>query len=225
MTLTEKRLRQKDSIVAWLRRFIAPEQVTELRALHFPSGAKAKSFFFSGTNLEAMAEKAIDLEVMGPKGIYFTPNPLRPELIRSRRAANDDDVQERRWLLVDIDPVRAADLPANDAERQAAWSVMQAVWDTLDGAGLKGGIVGDSGNGFHLCYPINWPNDEASKNSIKLLLRGLHARCSTAYGKVDTSTFNASRIWRLYGTKSAKGVSTQERPHRNSYIIDAPCAV
>ncbi len=49
MLLTEKRQRQKDSIVTWLSAFVAPEQVTELRALYFPSGAKAKSRFFGGT--------------------------------------------------------------------------------------------------------------------------------------------------------------------------------
>ena len=45
---------------------------------------------------------------------------------------------------------------------------------------------------------------------------------STEQVKVDTTTYNAARITKLYGTVSCKGDSTEERPHRRSKILYAP---
>lgn len=39
---------------------------------------------------------------------------------------------------------------------------------------------------------------------------------------MDKSVYNAARIWRLYGTTNNKGISTNERPHRNAEILDVP---
>ena len=40
--------------------------------------------------------------------------------------------------------------------------------------------------------------------------------------EIDTSVFNASRITKLYGTITRKGADTEERPHRQSRILDIP---
>ncbi len=45
---------------------------------------------------------------------------------------------------------------------------------------------------------------------------------STEQVKVDTTTYNAARITKLYGTVSCKGDSTEERPHRRSKILYVP---
>jgi hypothetical protein len=39
---------------------------------------------------------------------------------------------------------------------------------------------------------------------------------------VDTAVHNPARIWKLYGTLSAKGDNTPERPHRMARILEAP---
>src|SRR5205814_1709283 len=39
---------------------------------------------------------------------------------------------------------------------------------------------------------------------------------------VDLTTFNAARIWKLYGTFACKGDATEDRPHRLSRILEAP---
>ena len=38
--------------------------------------------------------------------------------------------------------------------------------------------------------------------------------------KVDQSTFNAARIWKLYGTVARKGDDMPDRPHRISWALE-----
>lgn len=53
-------------------------------------------------------------------------------------------------------------------------------------------------------------------------LRVLDARFSDSVVKVGTSTCNASRICKLYGTRARKGDPTPERPHRVASILEEP---
>src|SRR5262249_53720014 len=143
------------------------------------------------------------------KGLYFRPNPLRTDVRpkapgEKTRAAKDEDVLERRWLLIDIDPVRAEG-SATDAEKLCAWAVADRVLGILEGVGLRGFIIGDAGNGYHVCIPILLPNDQRSRDLVQAILKGLHARCSDDQAKVDTACYNASRMWKLYGTLTRKG--------------------
>jgi len=185
--------------------------------------------FFDGDHLEDMARQALEFERLGAQGVYFVPNPLRSDATGSRRAAKDEDVVCRRWLLIDVDPVRLgtdgrpledAKVSATGAERARAWAVLDRCLGTMRASGFAEPVVGDSGNGWHLCYPVDLPNDEQSKQAVRELLRGLQKRCGDEYAAVDTSTFNAARIWKLYGTLSRKGAETPERPHRRSRLVE-----
>src|SRR5437868_3083680 len=102
-----------------LRWFIAPGQVTELRAVRVttPSYRRphTESGFYDYANLEQMAIAAAHLSGHA-QGIYFIMNPLKPELLARRanridvseegQLANDGHVLARRWFYVDADPVR-----------------------------------------------------------------------------------------------------------------------
>ena len=217
-------------IATWLGRFVCPGQVVELRGLHLPKRKISSTFWRCPEGLEKMARHALALEGLGAQGVYFTPNPLREDMGIATRSARDADVLERHWLLIDIDPVRfapdgvllagdAARVASTDEEREGAWQVACQVRGVLELAGFSAPIVADSGNGWHLCYPVELPNDEQSKQSARTLLRGLHARCSNEQAKVDTSTFNAARIWKVPGTLARKGEHTQERPHRYAGLV------
>lgn len=214
--------RQTELTAQWLGVFVQADQVTELRALNV-GGSKIVTDFFDGKRLPQMAERAVELERAGASGVYFTPNPLRPDMATSKRAARDQDVIARHWILIDVDPVRPEGLnkaAATEGERQQAWEVLDRCRNILDGAGFHSPVVGDSGNGWHLCYPVDLANDDGAKEQVRQLLRGLQKRCGTAQAKVDTSTFNASRIWKLYGTLSRKGQPSAERPHRRSRLVE-----
>ena len=75
-------------------------------------------------------------------------------------------------------------------------------------------VTGDSGNGAHLLYRIDLPNDEPATLLVRGCLAALDVLFSDDRVSVDTANFNASRIWKLYGTVSRKGDDTPERPHR-----------
>lgn len=107
-----------DTIAAQLALFVAPSQVTELRALHV--GQKGRTFagFFDGTQLREMARHALALSRQAA-GVYFVPNPINPSLLDRcpnktinvvRRGSviapeltRDADIIERRYLFVDVD--------------------------------------------------------------------------------------------------------------------------
>jgi hypothetical protein len=209
--MTDPRIEQ---IAEWLQVFIQPNQTTELRALGLERGTVSR--IFRGTELAQMALLAADLEQEGAKGVYFIPNPLRPSLSRSQ-PARDSDVLRRNWLLIDIDPVRPANTVAIPEQRLAAWRVSDRVYETLQAARFPSPVSAESGNGFHLCYRIDMANDNASRDRIRKLLHGLHKRCSDEFARVDTSTFNAARIWRLYGIANGKGKHEPATSHNGTY--------
>jgi replicative DNA helicase len=210
---------RQTQIAAWLAWFIQPGQVTELRALNV-GGRRIDSDFFAGDQLDKMATRALELEARSATGIYFTPNPLRTDMATSNRAAGDKDIIARHWLLIDVDASREAKTSATGVERTAAWAVLDRCHATLSAAGFDGLVIGDSGNGWHLNVPVDLPNDDAARDAHKALLHGLKARCGDDLATVDTSTFNASRIWKGYGTFSRKGESTADRPHRQSRLVE-----
>jgi hypothetical protein len=83
-------------------------------------------------------------------------------------------------------------------------------------------VVGDSGNGAHLLYRADLPNDSRATNLVKGILAGVAARCATDDIAVDQTVFNAARITKLYGTLVCKGDNLPDRPHRRSRLLEIP---
>ena len=164
---------------------------------------------------------ATAVESWTARGTYFTLNPLKPE---TEKNAKDADVLERRWLLVDVDAVRAVAgvQNATETEKQSAIGLGYAIRDSLGGLGWPPPIVIDSGNGCHLLYRIQLPNDDEGRDLVKAVLAELARRFDNDAAKVDTGVFNAARISKLPGTVVRKGPATAERPHRVGRLIDVP---
>jgi hypothetical protein len=162
-----------EQVAEWLKLFVEPSQVVELRALNvpLPSGAKLTwSGFYDWGGLEKMAADAEGLTA-DAEGVYFTLNPLDTSLLarrynkagQAKDTAADTDVLRRRWLLVDADPVRKSGISATNEEKQQAWATMRAVHGWLAERGWPEPILADSGNGYHLLYRIDlrrrWPRE------------------------------------------------------------------
>jgi hypothetical protein len=67
---------------SWLRLFVAPGQITELRPLKVREGnykPTAIAGFYGADHLADMAKKALEL-TRKADGVYFTLNPLIPAL-------------------------------------------------------------------------------------------------------------------------------------------------
>lgn len=217
-------------VAEWLRLFVEPGQVTEMRALKVTrdgSWPKTLAGFFDHDHLEEMAQIAMETSA-NATGVYFIPNPVRPEMLA--RCANrirpvgegesvsDDHILARHWLLIDADPVRLQGVSATDAEKEASHvAIFEAREIVANVFGLSDPIMADSGNGYHLLYRVDWSaNDIGQAKSILEFLADL---LDSEHVSIDTATFNAARITKLYGTISRKGDSTKDRPHRRSCII------
>ena len=207
--------------------FVAPGEVFELRLLH--NGRKRiDSGYFDHPAHAATAIAALQEPYAG---IYFTPNPVNPDI--AARSYNriapwasittlDGDVLERRWLLVDIDPDRPAGISSTDIERASALKLANTIANSLELEGWPRPYINSSGNGAHLMYGFKEPNNEFVRDETARFLKLLNARFKANGCSVDTTVFNAARIWRVPGTWSRKGDSTPNRPHRKATILDRP---
>ncbi|HOV67849.1 MAG TPA: hypothetical protein PLI31_05760, partial [Methanoregulaceae archaeon] len=213
---------------------VEPGTVAELRAIG--SDGRVSSGFFDDVALMATAAEVLDASGEF-SGIYLTLNPVNPALLArranrvqsrlSRKDATtaDGDIVRRRWLPIDVDPVRPSGISATADEHRAACRVARAIGDALTGGGWPRPVVADSGNGGHLLYRVDLPNDAASTDLVKGVLAALDLQFSSDVAKVDTANFNAARIWKCYGTVSRKGDSTKERPHNRAAIVTKPFEV
>ncbi|MEB2319038.1 MAG: YfjI family protein [Pseudomonadota bacterium] len=136
--------------------------------------------------------------------------------------ATDANVTRRRWLLIDLDPARPKNTAATDAQVQAARESAERCYRMLKAEGWPEPLAGESGNGWHLLYPLDLPNDPESTALVKGALAGLAARLDGDGVKVDQTVFNAGRITKLYGTVATKGDHTPGAPWRLSALVSTP---
>ena len=199
--------------------------LVELRALgvtrHGQPGKHAEASHYAPDDhgLAQLAKAAAKLDGRA-EGIYVALNPVMTAV--GMGMATDKLITSRRWFLVDADPCRPADTSATDEEKALALAKVQAVRNWTRAEGWPDPILADSGNGTHLLYRVDLPNDETSAGLVKAALAAMSARWSDDAVKIDTTVHNASRICKLYGTTARKGIPTDERPHRVSGLVEVP---
>ena len=106
---------------------------------------------------------------------------------------------------MDCDPKRPADTSATDEQKQKAYAQALAVRDFLRNLGFPEPVFADSGNGYHLLYLLDEPNDEATETLIRNLLAGLSAKFSDDGSNLDAGNFECNRVCKLYSTWARKG--------------------
>jgi hypothetical protein len=212
--------------------FVEPGQVVELRALNVNSGygrPHVQAGFFDSDHLHIMAKAAMGITERA-KGVYFTLNPVNPDLLARRcnrieragegELTKDTDILKRRWFLVDADPVRDPLVSASDTEKTAAYDTIGEVRSYLQSQGWPDPILSDSGNGFHLLYRVDLPTHDGG--IIERILRALAERFDNDHVKIDRAVFNPSRICKMPGTLARKGDSVPNRPHRLAQVLEVP---
>lgn len=204
------------------------DEVVEVRAFH-KGKKRTDAGYFDGQHRNDLVQEAIRLNTAGA-AVYVTLNRLDPQLLGryanriesfANTTASDTNVIRRRWLLVDLDPVRPRDTSATKEQLASAKTKGQEIRDFLRGSGWPDPVIAASGNGYHLIYPIDLPNDAESTTIVKGTLQGLAKKFDDADVKVDTSVFNAARIVKLHGTVANKGDHTSVSPWRLSKILTA----
>lgn len=207
----------------FFRALFTSDAVFELRALgaapDWGTSTVTRSGFFNDP--VRAAEEALAWSGRA-SGVYVTANPLAPELLAlannrslvsmSGTSAKDADVERRRWLTFDVDPVRRSGIAATNEEHNAAIAVAKGAAKDLFAKGWGEPIVVYTGNGCQLLYPIDEPVQDG--DLIAGVLRALDARYSTGRVKLDVSCSNAARLVRVPGTLNKKGDEVPGRPHR-----------
>jgi len=217
--LPESREERLEEIRRGLGVLLNGHRVVELRGCG-PNG-RAHSQVFRGR--EGLAEAAFDLDAEPAiAGVYVTLNPIGEGPAQEHRAARDADVERRVRLPLDFDPVRPAKTSASDVEHLLALERAEACAAFLAGEGWPEPIRLDSGNGAHVLYSIDLPNDAPAAQLVSEVLEALAFRFGDDLVELDRKVGNASRIWKLPGTTARKGTSTAERPHRRARILAAP---
>lgn len=190
-------------------------------------GKKIYSGYF--TDVEKMIEelkKMPDWSVTGEQ-FYFTLNKInhdcyareqKDRILLGKSTTQDKEIISYKYILIDFDPKRPSGVSSTDGELSKALDLRTEVYLFLRNKGFKEPIIALSGNGCHLLYKIDVPNNEENKKYIKNFLEVLDLKYSNNDVEIDTSVYNPARITKLYGTMASKGANTKERPHRMSRL-------
>ena len=210
------------------------EPYVELRAI-YPSGRVDAGFFdkdhhrdlvIAARNLNKVANIYITLNEIDYEN--FIRNELNRIASYAKNLTKNEDIQTINFILVDLDPIRPSHTASTDEELELAKTLADEIKNYLSKRDWAEPVVALSGNGIHLiyhiledeCYCIS--NTKENVILVNQVLRVLDKKFSTDKIKIDTSVGKPGQITKLYGTTSIKGVSSKERPHRQSRIISTP---
>jgi len=234
--MTEPKSLQCDAkeIQRSLQLIIEPHTLFEIRLLKCRKGQNTRPFTAAGyfDDVKTAVEAIVEWDrLYRPEGSYVTLNPVDPRLLaRSPNCVTpylepqtgDAEIVRRTLILIDCDPVRPTGISSTDCELAASLERAGVVRSHLTEQRWPAPILACSGNGYHLLYRTDLPNDDQSKRLMKRLLERLDAQFSDSSVKIDTTVSNAARITKLYGTVARKGAGTPDRPHRISRILEVP---
>jgi hypothetical protein len=216
-----------DDLITTIKLFGVSESAVEIRIPDAGRDGTVSGYF----NVATKAVKAATQMSGKVPALYITMNPCPSALLgrannllkaRAKLTTADNDITTRRWMLIDLDPVRPSGISSTDAEHGAALALAAEIEVWLRTQGFPPCVLADSGNGAHVLVRIDLPNDVQSKALVERCLFTLTHRFDTDALKVDKKVFNAARITKFYGTLVCKGDVLPDRPHRLSRIISVP---
>lgn len=210
----------------WYDIFKDNNELVEIRLLD-PENRRSYSGYF--TDVETLLREVKRFEKCA---IYFTLNVIDQACysreqhdrisMKPKSTTSDNEILARKWCLIDVDCEKPSDTNSTDEEKEIAKEVVNNIYKFLRDEGFEKPIICDSANGWHLLYRQAMLNTAENTETMKKFLQVLDMFFSTEKVKVDCSTFNPSRICKLYGTYSRKGADTKERPQRMSTILKVP---
>lgn len=210
----------------WYDVFKDNKELVEIRILD-PETKRSYSGYF--TDIETILREIKRYEKCN---LYFTLNVIDPACYsreqhdristRPKSTTSDNEILARKWCLIDIDCEKPSDTNSTDEEKELAKQVVNNVYKFLRDEGFEQPVICDSANGFHLLYKQAMLSNSENTETMKNFLKVLDMYFSTDKVKIDCSTFNPSRICKLYGVISRKGADTKERPQRESKFVRVP---
>ena len=217
------------TIRQWYDIFKDNHELVEIRVLD-PNTRKTYSGYFTDIETLLSAIKPYD-----KCALYFTLNKIDDACYsreqhdkistKVKATTSDNEILSRKWCLIDVDCEKPSDTNSTNEEKELAKVVVNNVYKFLRDEGFEKPIICDSANGYHLLYKQDMQSTPANTEVMKKFLQVLDMYFSNEKVKIDCSTYNASRVCKLYGTYSRKGSNTKDRPQRMSYILQVPTEV
>lgn len=227
----------RDMQIKAMRYLIRSNDHFAIRALPVAERAFVPERIFSGENLEQALNWADGKNTQDYKGVYFTINPTVSEIPRRddgrQEQVKDAHILRRTTLYIDVDSIKTPEdksingkhVCATPEELERTMALAQEIVDYLSQMGFDiEPLIINSGNGCHLFYPIDMPNDNDSLKLIADFLKTLSEKFTCDRGDVDEKIKNAARICRLTGTMNRKGEDGIEegREHRVCHVVSYP---
>ena len=222
----------EEQIRQWWSLFKGDGELVEVRLL----GKNTYSGYFTNVETLIMQLRPLlsynNVQYYGNMQAYFTLNDINPSLYsreqrdvfvkKPKSTTTDGDIIRRRFVLIDLDPNRAAGISASDEEFEKAHLKAVDIYRYLSNQGFHEPIITTSGNGYHCYVACDMPNDDEHNEIIKRFLQSLSKMFSDDAVEIDEKVFNPARIDKLIGTWAKKGADSQERPWRIAKIIKVP---
>jgi len=180
----------------------------------------------------------------GRGNIYVGLNERRKDFVINAevKGAKKSDIVAVLTIPIDIDAIRRGESltpdelkelqkqPSTDTEMKSAIEAGKSIQMWFRQTGFDIPPMAMSGNGSTLWCAI--PRNEIIPDNLEAWetkLKTFLIRVSEVIPpdlkdkvKIDTNVYDVTRILKVVGTKSVKGINTPERPHRLSYWIDTP---
>ncbi|MBE5951742.1 MAG: hypothetical protein E7260_09160 [Lachnospiraceae bacterium] len=148
---------------------------------------------------------------------------------KSNGALKNADVSQMQYLIVDIDvdtddkgSTENVKVNVTKEENDKAVAIAQMMAKQLGADGFTGIGIVNSGNGAHVMIPCKPFVVKDNINYVKQFVRLMRGQYNQDNYKVDTKVTNAGRIFKMPGTLSKKGTSTDENPWRHASIVKLP---
>ena len=213
----------------WWDVFHADCPLTEIRLLGEVKGrTKTASGYFKDceTALNALMEYPDELGAYAPINAILEAcyGRSQRDCIRdgAKATTSGSDIEGRRWIMIDFDPVRPTGTNSSDEEKRKALSVMTQVGCFLRDQGFSAPVVADSANGYHLYYRVSLANTPENTQLVVDFLTVLDMFYSDEYCDIDRQVSDPNRISKIIGTRTVKGADAPDRPRRESKFLKVP---
>lgn len=180
------------------------DEWTELRAIAWPpSGSAAQVFINNEEDFVVFCKKWNN-----KRNVYAGVNP------RKRKGGSAEDVSRVTIIPFDVDSPHPKGEPATDDELEEARKKAIELVSWICKKGFRPPMISMSGNGYHVLQRVNIEFEDLEDIKVKL-----ESYFHEAPTKGMDSIFDPPRILKIPGTASVKGKTSEDRPHRQSYIL------
>jgi len=147
-----------------------------------------------------------------------------------RKCATASEIIGIQTIVLDIDPIREAEIPSTQEELENALKVSGKISEWFSSHGFKSPYRAMTGNGVCLYFSVPWYEitDENRWEITQKLewfereMRRIFKDILEKYNCRIDSMYDLPRIAKVIGTMSIKGENTKERPWRLSFWLDEP---